>query len=325
MRRLALVLLAVGCVGPQDDPSQVHDLRVISASFSPPEIMAPSCSGLIGGALDGGMPNLAAFISFAAPIDMKWLVLDPQQRDISWDLRACTSQGDLECDDDGGYVPLASGVTKPGVVQLQSPLALQTLSGSLFDGGRPLIQGVIEADAFRGFGGIRVPVVMHVIAGTEEVFAQKLMVYNCKLFDEQKANVLPVIPGVTYQGKDWPESLDGGPTMRIGLKDATELVMSPTDFSALEEDYVVPSVSLKPVQLKESWKFSWHTSLGRFSPTTSGGTDFTGMLAKPWSTWLPRADGGVAGLTEQDVDFWIVVRDGRGGESWITRKAHFVP
>jgi hypothetical protein len=102
--------------------------------------------------------------------------------------------------------------------------------------------------------------------------------------------------------------------------------MTPDDFSALEEDYVVPAFDLKPVHLHESWKFSWETTYGRFAPTTSGGTDFTGALAKPRSEWIPRNDdGGTHVLVEQDVGFWIVVRDGRGGESWIHRVAHFVP
>lgn len=325
MRRLLLALVGVvSCVGPQDDPSQVNDLRVIGASFSPPEIMAASCSGLLGAAADGGQPNLSSFISFAAPVEMRWLVLDPQQRDISYELRACTNTFDLECNDDGGWAPLASGVMRPGELSHTLPLGLTAITGSVFDGGTPLISAVVANDTYKGLGGIRVPVVLHLTAGAEQTFAQKLMVYSCKLFDEQKANVQPVVAGVTFRSLDWPESQDGGPTLTIRLDNA-DLLMQPTDFSALEEEYVVPSLALQPVRLKESWKFSWHTSLGRFSPVTSGGTDFSGMLSKPKSTWLPRIDGGTAGLPKTDVDFWIVVRDGRGGESWITRKAHFIP
>lgn len=325
MRRLALIAVAcAACVGPQDDPSQLRDLRVIGASFSPPEIMAPSCAGLLGAVADGGMPNLSAFFSFAAPVELKWLVIDPLNREISYDLRACTNTFDLECDDDGGWAPLASGTMRAGELKHTLPLGLTAVTGSLFDGGTSLIAAVVSNDTYKGLGGIRVPVVLHLTAGTEQMFAQKLMVYSCKLFDDQKVNVQPVTPGVTYLGVHWPESLDGGPTLNIKLGNA-ELEMEPTDFSALEEDYVVPSLMLKPVRLRESWKFSWYTSLGRFSPVTSGGTDFSGMLSKPKSTWLPRMDGGTSALVETDVDFYIVVRDGRGGESWIQRRAHFVP
>lgn len=325
MRRAALLaVMCAACVGPQDDPSQLRDLRVIGASMSPPEIMAPSCAGLLGAAADGGMPNLSAFIAFAAPVEIKWLVLDPQQREISYTLRACASTSDLECDDDGGYAQLASGTMLPGELTHTLPLGLTTLTGSLFDGGTSLIAAVVNNDTYKGLGGIRVPVVLHVTAGAEQTFAQKLMVYSCQLFPEQKANVQPVTPGLTYLGVDWPESTDGGPTLTINLGNV-ELEMEPTDFSALEEDYVVPSLKLQPVHLKESWKFSWYTSLGRFTPVTSGGTDFTGMLNKPKSTWVPRVDGGTAGLVETDVDFYVVVRDGRGGESWLQRRAHFIP
>ena len=325
MRRLCLIVIAcAACVGPQDDASQLRDLRVIGASMSPPEIMAPSCAGLLGAVADGGMPDLSSFFAFAAPVEMKWLVLDPRQREISYTLRACTNTFDLECDDDGGYAELASGAMLPGELKHTLPLGLTTLTGSLFDGGTSLIAAVVNNDTYKGLGGIRVPVVLHVTAGAEQTFAQKLMVYSCKLFDDQKANVQPDIPGVTYLGVDWPESTDGGPTLTINLGNV-ELEMEPTDFSALEEDYVVPSLMLKPVHLKESWQFSWHATLGRFSPVTSGGTDFSGMVTKPKSEWLPRIDGGTAGLLETDVDFYIVVRDGRGGSSWIQRRAHFIP
>lgn len=329
MKRLfafALFVLAA-CIGPQDDASQLHDLRVIGASFTPPEIMAPSCAGLLGAAIDGGTPDLSSFISFAQPVELKWLVLDPNGggRDIQYELRACANQGDLQCDDEGDFVVLDAGVIKPGETSWNVSLGLTTLTGSIFDGGQPLIAEVARQDTYKGLGGIRVPVVLHVTAGAEQVFAQKLMVYSCRLFDEQKANVQPVIPGLAMlDGREWPESRDGGPTITLRM-DEGELEMTPTDFTQLEEDYVVPSLMLSRVNLRESWKFSWYTSLGRFSPVTSGGTDFTGMLNKPKSTWAPRIDGGTADLVETDVDFWVVVRDGRGGETWITRKAHFIP
>lgn len=346
MKRLALLALALtGCLGPQDDASQVHDLRVIAASFSPPEVMAPSCAGLLGGGLgnlggggdagfsfDAGMfnPNasLLALASYAVPIRMQWLVLDPEGRDIDYELRACADTSDLTCVD-AGFVSLAAGTMKPGTLDFTAPLGITFSSGTLQgflsgDGGQPLLLDVLNRDSFKGLGGFRMPVVLHVTAGAEQVFAQKLMVYSCKLFDDQKANVQPQITGINVLGDPWPESLDGGPTRSFSLGSG-ELEMVPDDFTALEEDYVVNSFQLTPVRLKESWKFSWHTSLGRFTPTTSGGTNFTGELNKPRSNWLPRLDGGTAALVETDVDFWVVVRDGRGGESWVQRKAHFTP
>jgi len=330
VRRALAIVLVAACVGPQDDASQVHDLRVIGASFTPPEVMAPSCQGLIGAVVDGGSGGagaLGAFLAFSVPIELKWLVLDPNGngRDIEYELLACANQGDLECNDEGDFVKLAEGVTQPGELVHTLPLGTTFLSGSLFDGGTPLLLEVISQDSFRGLGGIRVPVVLHVKAGGEEVFAQKLMVYSCRFFDDQKPNVQPVIPGVTVNGRDWPESTDGGPTINLSLSGEREFEVLPNDYSALEEEYIVPSLSLKPVHLKESWRFAWHASLGRFNPIVTGGTDFSGREGMPQSSWLPRVDGGTAGLFVTDVDFWFVVRDGRGGSTWITRKAHFAP
>ena len=146
------------------------------------------------------------------------------------------------------------------------------------------------------------------------------MVYSCRVLPEMKPNVNPVIPGLRMNGFAW----DAGDVIRVRGATA-EWEVTPDDLTGLEETYVVPSLSLKPVTLVESWKISWHSTLGRFSSTTTGGTDFTGATGKHHSMWLPRIDGGTEGIPEQDVDFWAVVRDGRGGETWLNRKAHFVP
>jgi hypothetical protein len=319
VKRVAAILLLAACIGPQDNASQVHDLRVLGASFEPPEILAPSCAGLIGALMsgaDGGSPDLfQAFFVFAFPIEMKFLIEDPNGggRPISWDLRGCVDVNDLTCTGDAGFVPIAQGATHPGELTLRHSLGLDFL-----DGGTPLLQAVIQNDIYKGLGGFRVPVVLHVKAGEEEVYAQKLMVYWCKLFDEQKQNVTPKLRGMNINGVEWLE----GETRTV-LSSDLPVRFSPIDFSDLEEAYVVPSFTLKPIHLNESWKISWHTTLGQISPTQTGGINaLTGGADKHRVEWDMLPD---AGATETDVDFWFVVRDGRGGESWITRRAHYVP
>jgi hypothetical protein len=149
------------------------------------------------------------------------------------------------------------------------------------------------------------------------------MVYSCKWFPEQLPNQQPFISGLTVDGKDWPQSVDGGPT--VTLRAGDQLRVTPNDFSASEESYVVPSFSPKPFPLKESWKFAWHATHGKMTPNSTGGTLFNGETGRPRSAWAPRSDGGTGTAHAFDVDFWVVVRDGRGGESWMTRKAHYIP
>jgi len=53
---------------------------------------------------------------------------------------------------------------------------------------------------------------------------------------------------------------------------------------------------------------------------TTGGVDLGGQVSKHLTQWTPPS-----GAAEQEVHFWFVVRDGRGGLSWIRRTLHYLP
>jgi hypothetical protein len=329
---LAFTLLGLCCVPPSDDSSQVHDLRVLAVNFEPPELMAANCDALLNQAGDGGPIDLTAFLAFAKPIEMTWLIQDPlvAPRDIRWDVRACAAQSDLKCENQGEFVTLASGVTQGG--ELKRFLApgftfVDIPPDAGFGSGTPLLLKVGQQDTFRGIGGLRMPIVLHVTAGTEEAYAMKLMVFSCRAFPAMKANLNPNLPGMTYTTSTSRElGLDDG-----GLWGENELPQfsgkdagvrfEPLPFTDLQETYVVPSFQLKPLQLTESWKISWHTDLGRINPNETGGTGFDGVEEHHRVFWQPL----IAENTEQDVNFWMVVRDGRGGQTWIHRKLHWKP
>ncbi|RYZ34073.1 MAG: hypothetical protein EOO72_13425, partial [Myxococcaceae bacterium] len=97
-------------------------------------------------------------------------------------------------------------------------------------------------------------------------------------------------------------------------------VVTSEDVSALEEAYVVPGLRLQAVNLKEAWEISWHATLGEFGPQETGGADFGGQQGRHRTEWKP-AQGAAA----QEVTFWAVVRDGRGGSSWLVRRARWSP
>ncbi len=188
------------------------------------------------------------------------------------------------------------------------------MDGGASDGGtRVFLEEVRAANVFQGLGGLRVPVVLRVRAGDEEIYAQKLMVYNCPIVEGMKKNVTPVLPGIRLDREPWPEgtlrTLSGG-----------QAIFELDDFSALEEPYVVPSYELKPVVLTEAWKVAWHTTMGRLGPTETGGVDQGGQASRHKTTWTPGA-----APKEGPVTFWFVVRDGRGGESWTSRTGYYVP
>jgi hypothetical protein len=295
----ALLFSSAACVSPEDDPSNVKDTRVLGISVEPPELMADDCSAA-----------LSARSIYSSEVALTALIADPQAngRRLRYELLACADPADRSCSSEANREVLATGLTAEGETSISiRPGAVVSADGE------PLLQQVIDLDDYRGFGGIRMPLVLHVFRGDDKIFAQKLMVFNCRLLPEMAANVNPVLPGLLLNGDSWTES------DIPQLQGAGPFTLAPADFSALEESYVVPAFDLQPVHLSERWKLSWHTDRGRISPAETGGVDFGGQESRHLVEWKPGAG------PEQDVNFWVVARDGRGGESWLKRRAHYAP
>jgi len=321
----SLLALGAGCLPPQDNPTNVHDLRVLGMGFEPPDVLIPECNAQMFAALavasnpDAGIQIPDALLQILAlrasvPLKFKMLIGDPtgNGRPIDYSIRACSNVNDRKCAFTDDFLDLESGTLTGG--EFETTLSF---GAKLLPDATPLLLEVIKQDTYKGLGGIRVPVVVHLKAPDtdEEIYAQKLMVYTCRFFPEMQQNVMPVLPGMTLEGTEW-----GADEVRE-LQGKGPFKLAPLDFTALEEPYVVPSLELKPVELVESWKISWFTDMGSMSPGTTGGSDFVTGQGRHNDEWTPDAKVTAA----QDVNFWFVVRDGRGGESWIHRKAHWTP
>ncbi|HZI05263.1 MAG TPA: hypothetical protein VEZ71_14630 [Archangium sp.] len=304
MRHLSALLgllLCAACVGPEDTPSNVKDLRVLAMRMDPPELLAEECST---------DPALLAD-TLVRPVRLTALIPDPagEGRDLDYTLWACASQDDDTCRED--RVELARGVTKGGelVIELFPGPGTSRLGDGTF-----LVQRILEKDLYNGLGGVRMPLVLWVRGGGEQVYAQKLMVYGCRFFPEMKANEQPQLPDLLLQGEPWvagvPRELSGPGPFEVNVPDLT----------GREEAYVVPSFELKPVNLQEAWEVAWHTTLGSFSPDQTGGSDFGGGVARHRVEWTPPRDAQA-----QEVRFWVVARDGRGGMSWLERTVKYTP
>ncbi|MBI3181560.1 MAG: hypothetical protein HYZ28_05415 [Myxococcales bacterium] len=300
MRPVApLLAVAAACVGPQDNPSLVKDLRVLGISLEPPELMAPACVE---------DPDVLAV--FASRVTFTALIADPagEGRTIQYELVACAHPSDRTCSRAGDRIKLRSGEATAGELKLGiSPGA------TLLEDGTPLLQRVAEQDEYKGLGGLRLPLSLRLKAGEEEVFARKLMVFSCRFFREMKQNLTPQLPGLRLDAESWgeePPELAGAGLFRI----------EPDSLEGLEEPYVVPSFKLRPVQLQESWKISWHSTSGRISPDETGGTDLGGQRSRHRVEWTPSKSSA-----REEVTFWAVVRDGRGGQSWLVRRARIKP
>ncbi|MCP3136004.1 hypothetical protein [Pyxidicoccus xibeiensis] len=297
---LLLALSVVACVDPEDQPSKVYDFRVLGISTESPELMAPSCER-----------TPEALEALAAPVTYRALLVDPKGggRPIQYELWACADTDDSTCSDEANRVLLSEGTATEGELTLSIRPGAATLAEDTL-----LLERVQEKDPYKGLGGIRMPLVLHVVAGDEEVYAQKLMVFWCPVVEGMTANVQPQIPGLRVDDAPWPEG------EVLELRGKGPFVVTVDDVTALQETYVVPGLRLDAVTLKEAWEISWHTTLGEFAGQVTGGADFGGQLGKHRTEWEPPEDA-----TAQEVTFWAVVRDGRGGSSWQVRRARWSP
>jgi hypothetical protein len=269
--------------------------------MDPPELYSSACS----------TDPVVLAPTLARPVTLTALIPDPlgEGRELEYVLAACSSQNDDLCEED--RVELKQGTTRGGELKLT---LFPGPGASRLSDGTFLAQRVLDRDTYKGLGGVRLPLVLEVRGGGERIFASKLMVYDCPFFPEMKPNVQPVLPEPLLEGEPWAE---GAPRELSG---PGPFVIEAQDFSALEESYVVRSFELKPVPLIESWQLAWHTSLGSISPDETGGSIPGGGEGRHRVEWRPPRD-----VPAQDVQFWVVVRDGRGGASWMSRTVRYTP
>lgn len=310
MRSLRLLLpfvLLSACIGPEDNPSSVHDLRVLGVQLEPPELMYTPSSGSCLDLPGSENFNPADLLAWAVPVQYRVLIADPagEGRAIDYKLWLCADPNDRACEEQ--RILLSEGTTPPGEVVIPIQPGQEAL-----EAGEAFFTELAANNDLGGLFGLWVPLVLELRAGDEEVRAQKLLVLSCKWYPQSEANQNPVLPGILLNGAPFADGqvLSGdGPF---------ELV--PEDFTALQVPYVLPTSTLEPVSLVETWKVAWHTDHGVFSPNQTGGTDVGGVSARHDTEWIPPQGGG-----PREVRFWFVVRDGRGGLSWITRTASYRP
>jgi hypothetical protein len=298
---MGLMLLS-SCVGSEDTPSNVKDLRVLGMRLDPPEAFASACAS----------PVPIPPSTLATPLRFTALLADPAGggRELEYVLSACAVTENALCEEAG--VELARGVTHAGqlVVDLSPGPGVARL-----EDGTPLVQRVLEEDAYKGLGGVRLPMLLEVRGGDELTYARKLMVYNCPFVPGMTANTQPELVGLLLESEPWGEGL------ARDLSGKGPFLVEAEDFSARQEAYVVPSFQLQPVQLRESWELSYYATLGSFSPNSTGGADLGGGEERHRVEWRPPSSA----TEPQDVLFWVVARDGRGGETWLVRSVRYTP
>lgn len=125
-------------------------------------------------------------------------------------------------------------------------------------------------------------------------------------------NTNPVITGLTQDGT----ALASGAEVALVSGQTTELALEVSDTSVESFDYAFPDGHTET--LDENLSVTWFGTFGRFTDPRS----------QPGEVNVYNAPGGETpppDPTGDRVDFWVVVRDDRGGQSWTTAVGRIAP
>jgi len=315
---LAAAAALLACTGSVDTADRVHDLRMLGMRAEPPEVVLPVAFRPDGSVVSvGPRPPLP-------PITLTGLIADPGGggRAVDYEISIC-SERDSETarclGDSPGYRVLGEGQVTPTALGAEPSV---TFTPTWED-----LSGAVVEDPYHGFGGLPVALQLEVRAGDEAVVGIKRVVFTASLGAPlPPPNRNPALDGVTYAGAAWAEgaSVDFNGTVHPGFRGSTVTSDNPievTPTASLFEDYDRTAFDGSTVHFSEAWRYSFFATAGSFSPASAGGNGPPGTQpgqGDPVDTkWMP--DLGEAG---GPVTVWIVVRDGRGGETWVVRQAN---
>jgi hypothetical protein len=341
---LAGTLLA-GC-DELDDPSTVTDLRVLAVAADPPEVIldpgqdvtaelpAVQLALLVADPAGGGRPLTVAVRACAN--DPRAPSAPGAGTEASGNYPAGgarSSVGSARC-------PAADSATS-FAVQPAAPLGTPLM----FRPTRAQLAAALETDVFPGHLGrphggfdLGLPITLdlNVQAGGDSAAAVKRVVFwMAPVRADQRPNRNPVITEVAAFPDRDPVSLEPRgavtplpPGERRRVQTGSTLWLEPRGAEA--EPYVTAVVDratdeARPQEVPaETLRFSFYASAGKFVPPEtlsergfgiegSGHVPLEARYEPPPASALP-AEGAL------DVDVWIVVRDERGGASWVTRQ-----
>ena len=288
MRAVSLLLLCAACTPNFQSASDVVDLRVLAIRSDPPEAQMDLDAGTVQ---DVTVQVLVADSSPSLSATMTGLL--------------CLPTDSLTCDAASPFK--LPPVTQPVGRAFSYPLRVPP----------DTLRGALANDKLNGLGGVRVQLQINVTAGSpaKVVSAEKILLFSR---NDHVPNHVPLLDAVdvTFDGGA-PSTLKPGETLQLvqgktfGLRPRPHTCDAGTCPNGIES-YDTLDLSGKVIHLTEQFAYSFFTTAGAeldrdgADEPRDGGAPPDG-LARIDSTGA--ADGGT---------LWIVVRDGRGGESWIT-------
>jgi hypothetical protein len=290
-----------------DQPGIIKDLRILGVRADPPQAMADLIAGTV------------------QPVSARVLVADPITSDeLTVGAQACAPDWDGGC-------AMTEVVREPQLFPDGTQILVAPSAG--------LIAEALRRDPLQGYGGIQAQLQIVVRGVQGERRATKTLLYTTPEATDPPNHGLEIV-GLRARRlshyyhqvlSDPPppddELIPVGGILYLDRFDATWLrpVLGPgPGGTEAAEEYVTTDLSGKRVTLRERVTYSFFSSFGDISGPQAG-------QVAPRVFFSPTADGtepppgeDPSGLTSivarqpgQGV-LWIVARDGRGAEAWLT-------
>jgi len=329
---VAVVASLAACTPDFEASWAVRDLRLLAVQAEPPELLYRELPPELLSAGEGPAP--------VDPVRLTALAADPRdpEREVEWELWACTPEATgcrearrrwpLGLDEAGRCQPLAEDAAAP---RQRSGLAGITCD---FVPTLALLVASLEADPYRGFGGLPVVVELRLFDGQQVVPVFKRLAYTVPLPYSpipagKEANRNPELAAIEIDGVRWTRERLAAELPRIPVAAKRELL--PVAADGAKESYLVVTTGAAgeradPLrapgvqQLEEALSYEFYVTAGALSHGRTGGRGSTFITDKKvtdlTSTWTaPLAAPGLP------IRFWVVVRDDRGGASWVSFSA----
>jgi hypothetical protein len=275
---IAALIAAAACTPDFQAASEVRDLRILGVQAEPPEAQYdPSASP----------PTVD-------PVVVTVLAVDPRDGGIPMTMtyQLCAPTDSRRCD---------TGFATEPIPQALRPTTLQLDPAT--------VKNALSADDLKGLGGIRVQFSFFIENGSGPVFGSKVLLFSPP---GGKPNHNPAIANLslTRDGGTYdPATVNPGDTLELPLD--AEIGLRPNLTADSREEYVVTDYRGNRVDQTEQPRYSFFVSPGAEIGVDSADEPLDGGAPPDGLSWIAARSLPAAG------DLWIVVRDGRGGESWV--------
>lgn len=347
MRRLPLfptcfavaVTVAAACTPDFDNASKVKDLRVLAVAAEPPEIMFNLPPEFGDCALPASLndPSLLVRVLASLPplrFRLHALVVDPsrQGQRIRYTVRACEKTTSGRCN--AGFAEtVAEG--EAVLPTLSGPVALDPTrdAAGLYEGTTfavdvqltpAIVQRAFERDRFRGFGGLPVQLEVRIEAEGGPypvVYAARdvAIVPRDAAARTQNENPRFTALAIPY-AESWPADFVAEMPWGASLETRPR-------FGAADEKpptFTVCRFDGRPETVDEERYIELFTTEGSFDPGSVGFNRSTPFSSPADALKLETSyDAPSKPLPETSATLWYIAYDGRGGVSFLTRRASF--